>query len=151
MKLLIVLSLFILTSCISGPSGSNNMTPQQRMVQQGNLNANVNPFDEHQVFVLGSLSGTALGKGVSEYITKMSEDDRYNLALVFVNQTMGKTKRWFNPENETVFSITLTRQHQFTDGSICKEYVMETAQHNEVKEYYGRACKQDNNTWVIVN
>jgi surface antigen len=135
----------MLVGCISAP--------RQQYQQPFNVNQ---PIDmnliEHQeqLFVLGSLSSTSLGKHIGEYMSKMREKDRSKLANVFETQQMGLTKRWFNEENETVFAVTPTRNHHFSDGSVCKEYSIETQQHNDIREFHGRACKQDGN-WVIVN
>ena len=106
---------------------------------------------DQEVKVAGSLTGTALGQQIGQYTSKMDNLDRQNLAQIFQDQPNGLTKRWQNIETQIVYGVTPTRSHQYTDGSICREYVIEMLLGNDVKEFYGRACRQTDGSWVVVN
>ena len=142
LKYILVCILFIfMISCVS--TGTNRPIPIP--VKDG-------MFDEPaEAQILKSLTPTALGAAIGQYTNNMTDLDRRNLGTTFQNQPSGQTRRWHNPETDIVYAITPTRTHQYTDGSMCREYVIELYQGNDIREFYGRACKQNDNSWVIVN
>lgn len=134
-KMLVVLSMIIMVGCVSNNTNSINTSGKSTKV-----NADM----------LGSLTGTGLGNKVGKYLSMMDDSDKKELAIILERQAPGQTKRWYNKEKDIVYAITPTRNHQYTNGSVCREYVTEVYIKNDIKEYYGRACRQEGN-WVIVN
>lgn len=135
--------IFMLFGCITTQS------PQMHQTKQPTIEQNL--LVDNEAKVLGSLSATSLGRHIGNYTDKMDFIDKRNLGQIFETQQSGITRRWHNTETDIVYAVTPTRNHQYTDGSLCREYVIEMYQENDVKEFYGRACRQTDGTWVIVN
>lgn len=141
--LLIYFLLIFLSGCVT------NQTPQRDFYNQPDQ---LPVYDDNiEIKSLGSLSGTALGSQIGKYLQIMNQTDKQTLGNIFNTQQSGLTRRWHNAEHDIVYAVTPTRSHQYSDGSICREYVVELLKGNDIQEYYGRACKQNDNSWVIVN
>lgn len=132
-----IMCIFLMVGCIQSSNQSINTS-------SGSTNSKVNAD------MLGSLTGTGLGNKVGKYLSMMDDSDKKELAMILEKQPSGQTKRWYNKKKDIVYAITPTRNHQYTNGSVCREYVTEVYIKNDIKEYYGRACRQEGN-WVIVN
>lgn len=96
--------------------------------------------------IAGALVGSGIGSKLDEYdkqlITRSS-----NQALEF--SPSGTTVEWKNPDNGHTGSFTPTKTFK-QDRKYCREYIQEVVIGGEKQKAYGRACRQDDGHWKIV-
>jgi len=81
-------------------------------------------------------------------------DRHYRLAILFsVLETVrtGYTRRWHDPDTQTLGYVTPTRTYQVAGGQYCREYQQQIIVGGQAVEGYGRACRQPDGSWQTVN
>lgn len=100
---------------------------------------------------VGTLLGAGLGRSVGESL------DRADMA--YYNQTSqqaletsqpGQTLPWSNPQSGNSGTVTPYNYYQTNSGQYCREYSQTINVGGRVEEGYGRACRQPDGTWQIV-
>ena len=101
--------------------------------------------------VLGSLVGSSIGRQL---------DERDRLLMGRRTQTTlarGKTNvagKWVNPDTGNRGTITPKRTYQVRRGattSYCREFQQTITVGGKTERAYGRACRQPDGSWKIVN
>ncbi|MBY0354365.1 MAG: glycine zipper 2TM domain-containing protein [Rickettsiales bacterium] len=99
--------------------------------------------------------GTLLGAGIgSEIGTSLDKAD-----IAYANQTMqralessqpGQTLPWSNPQSGVNGSVTPSNYYQTAGGQYCREYTHTINIGGRTEEGVGRACRQPDGSWGLV-
>ena len=95
----------------------------------------------------GALIGGQVGKSMDEYDRALLEKSSRQ-ALEF--SPSGNSVEWKNPDSGNHGSITPTRTFKTDHGQYCREYVQEVVIGGEKQKAYGKACRQPDGNWKIV-
>lgn len=96
----------------------------------------------------GALVGGQVGKSLDDYDRQMLERSSRQ-ALEF--SPSGSRVEWKNPDSGNQGSVTPTRTFKSDSGMYCREYVQEIIIGGEKKKAYGKACRQPDGNWKIIN
>ena len=101
---------------------------------------------------IGTLAGAYLGSEVGK-----SLDRADRLAMKQTAQTaletnkIGQTSKWSNPDSGNNGNVTPTRTYQTASGSSCREYQQTVTIGGKTEQAFGRACRQPDGSWKIMN
>jgi surface antigen len=101
-------------------------------------------------------AGTLIGAIVGSEVGK-SLDRADRLALERATQSSlerapsGTATQWRNPDSGNYGTITPRPAYQTSNGQYCREYQQTVVVGGETQSAYGRACRQPDGTWRIVN
>lgn len=98
----------------------------------------------------GTLLGAALGRSIGGSLDK-ADMAYYNNASQNTLETAktGSTSAWSNPDSGTSGTITPTRTYEVS-GSYCREYTQTIRVQGKLEEGYGKACRQPDGSWRII-
>lgn len=94
----------------------------------------------------GALIGGQIGKTMDEHDRQLLQKSSQQ-ALEF--SPSGSSVEWRNPDNGHHGSITPTRTVR-ESGQYCREYQQEIVIGGEKKKAYGKACRQPDGQWKII-
>lgn len=97
--------------------------------------------------VAGALIGGQIGKGMDEQDRKMAELSSRQ-ALEF--SPSGSSVEWKNPDNGNRGSTTPKKAYKNNQGQYCREYTQEVVIGGETQKAYGKACRQADGQWKVV-
>jgi surface antigen len=95
----------------------------------------------------GALIGGQVGKTMDEYDKQLAEKSSRQ-ALEF--SPSGNSVAWQNPDNGHSGSITPIKTFKANNGNYCREYVQEVTIGGEKQKAYGKACRQPDGNWEVV-
>lgn len=95
----------------------------------------------------GALIGGQVGKTMDEYDRQLAERSSRQ-ALEF--SPSGSSVEWQNPDNGHHGSITPTKTFKANNGRYCREYTQEVIIGGEKQKAYGKACRQPDGNWEVV-
>ncbi len=101
---------------------------------------------------IGALAGAYLGSEVGK-----SLDRADRLAMQQTSQKAleknraGQASSWSNPDSGHSGTVTPTRPYQTASGRPCREYQHTVTIDGKTEQAYGRACRQPDGSWKIVN
>lgn len=104
--------------------------------------------------LVGVAVGTLLGAGLGSSIGKsldQADMTYYNNASQNALETAktGNASTWRNPDSGTYGTITPVRTYQ-SAGKYCREYTQTINVGGRTEEGYGKACRQPDGSWKIV-
>ena len=101
--------------------------------------------------VLGALGGAAVGHVIG---SGMDEEDQRRHAstshTALETLKSGQASAWNNPDSGASGTVTPMNTYQ-QDGRYCREYRQEVTIGGKVEEGYGKACRQPDGSWQIVD
>ena len=121
---------------------------------------------------IGALAGSQIGKGAGKLIAVSvgtlagayigseagkSLDRADRLAMESTAQTAleynpsGQQARWHNPDSGNEGTITPTSTYRLPSGNHCREYQQSVIIEGKTETAFGKACRQSDGTWGIVN
>ena len=101
---------------------------------------------------VGTLAGAALGGEIGK-----SLDRADRLAMQHSTQTaleknrVGSASTWRNPDSGNHGTVTPTRTYKVASGDVCREFQQTITVGGKTETAVGRACRQADGTWRIVN
>ncbi len=101
---------------------------------------------------IGALAGAYMGSEVGK-----SLDRADRLAMQQTSQNaletnpVGRASSWRNPDSGHSGTVTPTRTYQTASGENCREYQQTVTIAGKTENAYGKACRQPDGTWKIVN
>ena len=100
---------------------------------------------------VGTLLGAGLGNSIGASLDR-ADLQYYNGASQQALETAqpGQTLPWSNPQSGNSGSITPSNYYQTASGQYCREYTQTIQVGNRKETGYGRACRQPDGTWQIV-
>ncbi len=96
-------------------------------------------------------AGTLLGFLVGNNIGRaMDEADQTCLTQSLEYAEDGQEIAWKNPDSGTRYQVTPTKTIQVADSRYCREYTATSIVSGRDQQTYGRACRQPDGSWQIV-
>ncbi len=96
--------------------------------------------------ILGTLAGAAIGGAIGR---SMDELDRRKMASTLETVRTGVPSQWRNPDTGNVYRVTPTRTWE-TPAGPCREYTLDAVIGGRKEQVYGKACRQPDGSWKIV-
>jgi len=93
--------------------------------------------------LLGFLVGGSIGRN-------MDELDQNCIGQALEHAGDGQQIAWNNPQTGTQYQVVPTRTVQVSDGRYCREYTATSVVSGRNQQTYGRACRQPDGSWQIV-
>lgn len=94
----------------------------------------------------GAMIGGQIGKSMDENDKRLSQKSARQ-ALEF--SPSGNSVEWKNPDSGHYGSVTPTKTFK-DSGQYCREYVQEVVIGGEKQKAYGKACRQPDGNWKII-
>lgn len=91
---------------------------------------------------LGNQVGASLDRADMAYYNKTSQS-------ALETAPTGKSIAWTNPDSGNGGTITPTRTYE-SAGTYCREYTQTITVGGKTQEGYGRACRQPDGSWKII-
>lgn len=98
--------------------------------------------------LLGVFVGSSIGKSLDR-ADRIYATQTANRALE--SNPSGRTSTWSNPDSGHSGSVTPRRTVYASDGSPCRDYETTVTIDGRTETATGRACRQSDGTWKIVN
>ena len=102
--------------------------------------------------IIGTVIGASLGSSVGR---KLDEADRIKMrqahVSAFENNRSGQRSQWQNPDSGHHGWVEPEPAYQNTYGQYCREYTQSVYIGNQEEKAYGKACRQEDGSWKIVN
>ncbi len=95
----------------------------------------------------GALLGLLVGSVVGRH---MDEVDQGCVGQTLEHADDGQQVTWVNPDNGATHEVLPTRTVQTASGAYCREYTATSMIGGRPQQIYGRACRQPDGTWRIV-
>ncbi len=80
----------------------------------------------------------------------MDEVDQNCVGQVLEHAGDGQQIAWNNPQTGAQYQVVPTRTVQGSDGRYCREYTSTSVVSGRNQQTYGRACRQPDGSWQIV-
>jgi surface antigen len=97
--------------------------------------------------LLGGLAGGAIGDALDQRDPELAyQSNQYALE----SNRAGQASTWQNPDSGHSGSFTPTRTYQTSQGQFCREYQQTVVVGGESQDAYGRACRQPDGSWRVV-
>ncbi|MDE0174320.1 MAG: RT0821/Lpp0805 family surface protein [Defluviicoccus sp.] len=100
---------------------------------------------------VGTMAGAALGSEVGKSLDRADRlaMRRSTQGALEKNRT-GAASEWRNPDSGNQGTVTPTRTYRTEAGRYCREYRQTITVGGRTEEGYGRACRQPDGSWRIV-
>ena len=99
----------------------------------------------------GVIGGGLLGGALGSYLD--NQDRQYmasNYQRSLESAPAGQSTAWQNPDSGNSGTVTPTKTYQAADGTYCREYQQTINVGGEVERGFGRACRQPDGSWKLV-
>lgn len=100
---------------------------------------------------IGTLLGAGLGNSIGQSLDN-ADIARYNSTSQRALETApsGQAVAWNNPDSGNYGTVTPVNVYQNNAGQYCREYNQTINVGGRTEQAYGRACRQPNGEWKIV-
>jgi surface antigen len=100
---------------------------------------------------VGTLLGAAMGSSVGSSLDR-ADMQYYGQTSQRALETAqpGQALPWSNPQSGNSGSVTPYNYYQMSDGSYCREYSQTINVGGQIQKGFGKACRQADGTWRIV-
>ncbi len=95
----------------------------------------------------GALLGFLVGGSIGQ---SMDEVDQNCIGQALEHGKDGQQIAWDNPQTGAQYQVVPTRTVQGSDGRYCREYTATSVVSGRNQQTYGRACRQPDGSWQIV-
>lgn len=95
----------------------------------------------------GALLGAYLGGNIGRTMDKV---DRMQVQRTLETAPVGRVVRWQNPDNGNSYAVQPTKTY-YSNQQPCREYTTRALIGGKSQEVYGRACRQGDGSWKVVN
>lgn len=112
----------------------------------GALGAHVGD-NEPIAIIAGAIIGFVVGGSIGR---SMDERDRACVGQVLEYTSDHKTIEWHNPDTDVQYAVTPTRTYRSGDD-YCREYTRSAVIGGKTETVYGKACRQQDGAWKIMN
>ena len=97
--------------------------------------------------LLGGLLGGAIGDSLDQRDRQLAYQSNQAALETY---KVGQTSTWTNPDSGHSGTFTPTQTYQNSQGQYCREYQQSVSVGGETQQAYGRACRQPDGSWKIV-
>lgn len=100
---------------------------------------------------IGTLLGAGLGNSIGQSLDN-ADMAKYNATSQRALETApsGQAVAWNNPDSGNYGTVTPVNVYQNNAGQYCREYNQTINVNGRSEQAYGRACRQSDGTWKIV-
>lgn len=95
----------------------------------------------------GALLGAYLGGQIGK---TMDRQDRLELRRALETAPTGRAIVWSNPDNGNRYTVQPTRTYYYQQQP-CREYITKAIIGGKPQQIYGKACRQADGSWRVVN
>lgn len=95
----------------------------------------------------GALLGAVLGGKIGQY---MDRQDRMEMQHALETAPTGRSVSWKNPDTGNQYTVKPTRTY-YADKQPCREYITHAMIGGKNQQIYGKACRQADGSWRVVN
>lgn len=99
----------------------------------------------------GTLLGAFIGSGIGVSLDRADRAYAERAMIRAYNEPVGSAVEWKNPQTGNSGVIVPRRVGHDANGYQCREYQQTVYVGGRKQEAYGRACQQQDGTWMIVN
>ena len=101
---------------------------------------------------VGTLAGAYIGSEVGKSLDRADKlaMQRSTQGALEDNRT-GVASTWRNPDSGHHGTVTPTKTYKVASGEQCREYQQTVTIDGKVERAYGKACRQPDGSWKIVN
>ena len=109
-------------------------------------------FDANTAGVLGGMIlGGLIGGAIGDRMDAADRREAHQAThAALETKPSGTTTRWQNPDSGNSGAVTPTRTYQAQSGEYCREYEQEVTINGETQTAYGKACRQPDGNWQVV-
>lgn len=101
--------------------------------------------------IAAAVGGTLLGAYLGGSIGRtMDSVDQLKMQNALETQPTGQTSTWKNPDSGNRYTVKPIRTYQHAHQP-CREYVTTAVIGGKEEKVYGKACRQADGSWKIVN
>lgn len=95
----------------------------------------------------GALLGAYLGGNIGRTMDKV---DRMQLQRTLETAPVGRAVSWKNPDNGNAYTVRPVKTY-YSHQQPCREYTTQALIGGKKQEVYGKACRQGDGSWKVVN
>ncbi|KTD34016.1 RT0821/Lpp0805 family surface protein [Legionella israelensis] len=95
----------------------------------------------------GALLGAYLGGNIGRTMDRL---DRLEMQRALETAPTGKSVQWKNPDTGNRYSVKPTRTY-YHQHQPCREYITHATIGGKTQQIYGKACRQADGSWRVVN
>lgn len=95
----------------------------------------------------GALLGAYLGGNIGR---TMDRQDRMEMQRALETAPTGRAVNWNNPDNGNRYTVKPTRTY-YHEHQPCREYITNAVIGGKRQQIYGKACRQTDGSWKVVN
>ncbi len=104
------------------------------------------------VVVMGALAGAAIGNSIGKSLDQADRRSMYQAQQAALESyPTGQKSTWYNPGTGNSGTYVPQPAYQSDNGRYCREYQQSVTIGGQVQEAYGKACRQPDGSWQIVN
>ncbi|KTD30714.1 surface antigens (17 kDa) [Legionella moravica] len=101
--------------------------------------------------VMAAAGGALLGAYLGGQIGKtMDRQDRLEMQRALETAPTGRAVVWSNPDNGNRYTVQPTRTY-YQAQQPCREYITKALIGGKTQQIYGKACRQADGSWRVVN
>lgn len=101
--------------------------------------------------VMAAAGGALLGAYLGGQIGKtMDRQDRMEMQRALETAPVGRSVAWSNPDNGNRYTVKPTRTY-YHEKQPCREYTTHALIGGKSQQIYGKACRQADGSWRVVN
>lgn len=101
--------------------------------------------------VMAAAGGALLGAYLGGQIGKtMDRQDRMEMQRALETAPVGRSVAWSNPDNGNRYKVKPTRTYYHAKQP-CREYITSALIGGKSQQIYGKACRQADGSWRVVN
>ncbi len=102
--------------------------------------------------VIGALAGGIIGNSIGRSMDEKDRESMYQAQHVALETyPSGQQSTWYNPDTGNSGSYVPQPAVQNKSGDYCREFQQTVTIGGETEEAYGKACRQPDGNWKIVN
>lgn len=98
--------------------------------------------------LIGGLIGNQIGKGLDK-VDRQEAGRTQNNGLEYGKS--GESRQWYNPDSGNGGSFTPEPAYQNKSGQYCREYQQVITVGGKNETAYGKACRQADGAWKVIN
>lgn len=100
---------------------------------------------------IGTLLGGAIGSSIGQSLDRADMQYYHNTSQsALENRPDGQQLAWKNPNSGNSGTVTPVSTYQNSSGQYCREYNQTVTVGGKTENAYGRACRQADGSWKIV-
>ena len=101
--------------------------------------------------VMAAAGGALLGAYLGGQIGKtMDRQDRLEMQRALETAPTGRAVAWSNPDNGNRYTVQPMRTY-YREQQPCREYITKAIIGGKSQQIYGKACRQADGSWRVVN